>query len=78
MVILKTTVFLVGLFGVNSVSVSETVVPSLEQCSNYLVVQTKEYSGEFEWSGMHSLQKINRGNAFKTLTTLSECINIPE
>lgn len=77
MVILKTSMVVLGLFGLSSASINETVMPSLEQCGKYLAVISTNYSGSVEWDGKYSLTSKNEVSVYKSLT-IRECVNVPE
>lgn len=77
MVILKTSMFVLGLFGLNAASITETVVPTLDQCGKYLTVLSTDYNGSSEWNGMYSLTTKNEVGVYKSIT-VRECVNVPE
>lgn len=77
MVILKTSMFLISWFGLGAASITETVVPSLDQCGKYLTVISTDYTGSSEWNGMYSLTTKNKVGMYSSLT-VRECVNVPE
>ena len=77
MVILKTTMMIIGLFGITSASITETVVPSMEQCDRYLYVVQNEATGVVNWFDEHSMAATTKDRIY-TYTVTRRCINVPE